>query len=149
MKVRFYFLICYLIEQCDFVCQPHNSHQTLKKILKNAITHTHTHAHTFTCTYIVISFVLGSAYGVIIIIIGNGHTELSSNPGLTVCSSHSASILGKDMNPIILPPALGKLFGRLGSLTFIWQPVLEKKNSEFKYLKTDFVSYFAHDRRIR
>ena len=32
------------------------------------------------------------------------------------------------MNPIILPPALGKSLGRLGSLTLVWQPVYEKEN---------------------
>ena len=37
--------------------------------------------------------------------------------------SHSINILGKGMNPIILYPGMGKQYGRLGSLTFVWQPV--------------------------
>ena len=52
-----------------------------------------------------------------------------------VCISHSANNLGKSLNPIILPPAVDKLLGRLGSLTLVGWPVLEKENSEFKPLK--------------
>ena len=51
------------------------------------------------------------------------------------------------MNPIILPPAMGKLNGRLGSSALVRQLVLEKENSEFKpvklRLKIDLVSYRA------
>ena len=43
--------------------------------------------------------------GVMVIIVGNGHGDMSSNPG---CISHSTNTLGKGMNPIILPPAMGK-----------------------------------------
>ena len=47
------------------------------------------------------------------------------------------------MNPIILPPAMGKWQGRLGSSAL----VKEKENSEFKpvilRLKIDLVSYPA------
>ena len=41
------------------------------------------------------------ARGVMVIIVGNGHDE-------TDCISHSTNTLGKGMNPIILPPAMGK-----------------------------------------
>ena len=40
-----------------------------------------------------------------VIIIGNGHVDDSSNP---VCISHSANTLGKGMNPTILSPPIGK-----------------------------------------
>ena len=42
-----------------------------------------------------------------IIVVGNGHDDTSSNPGRD-CISHSTNTLGKGMNPIILPPAMGK-----------------------------------------
>ena len=49
----------------------------------------------------------------------------------------------KSTNPTILPPALG----RLGSLTLLSQPVLEKENFEFKpakiRLKIDLVLHTA------
>ena len=38
--------------------------------------------------------------GVMVIVLGNGHGDTSSNPG--------TNTLGKGMNPIILPPAMGK-----------------------------------------
>ena len=41
----------------------------------------------------------------------------------TVCISHSADTFGKGMNPVILPPAIGKYQGRLGSLILVKQPV--------------------------
>ena len=51
------------------------------------------------------------------------------------------------MNPIILPPAMGKQYGRLGSWALVRQLVKEKENSEFKpvklCLKNDLVSYPA------
>ena len=43
------------------------------------------------------------ARGVMVIVVGNGHGDTSSN-----CISHSTNTLGKGMNPIILPPAMGK-----------------------------------------
>ena len=43
---------------------------------------------------------LGGAHGVMVIVVGNGHGDTSSNPGHI---SHSAN-----MNPITLPPAMGK-----------------------------------------
>ena len=42
-----------------------------------------------------------------VIVAGIGHGDTSSNPG-TDCISHSTNTLGKGMNPIILPPAMGK-----------------------------------------
>ena len=47
------------------------------------------------------------ARGVMVIVVGNGHGDTSSNPGRD-CISHSTNTLGKGMNPIILPPAMGK-----------------------------------------
>ena len=45
--------------------------------------------------------------GVVVIVVGNGHGDSSSNPG-RVIAFHSTNTLGKGMNPIILPPAMGK-----------------------------------------
>ena len=51
----------------------------------------------------------GGACGVMVIVIGNGHGDTSSNPGREWLHFHIALIpLGKGMNPIILPPAMGK-----------------------------------------
>ena len=47
------------------------------------------------------------AHGVMVIVVGNGHGYTSSNPGPD-CISHHTNTLGKGMNPIILPPAMGK-----------------------------------------
>ena len=48
------------------------------------------------------------------------------------------------MNPLPLPLAMGKWYGRQGYLTSIRQPIEKKKNSEFKTgvlrLKIDFTS---------
>ena len=52
------------------------------------------------------------------------------------------------MYSTIPAPVMGKLSGRLGFLTLVWQPVSEKENSEFEpgklCLKTDLKSHFAH-----
>ena len=48
---------------------------------------------------------LGGARGVMVIVVGNVHGDTSSNPD---CISHSTNTLGKGVNPIILPPAMGK-----------------------------------------
>ena len=57
-----------------------------------------------------------------------------------------ANTLGEGINQFILSPAT--LLDRLDSLTFVWQPILEKKNFEFKpvklRLKIDFVSHPDH-----
>ena len=44
--------------------------------------------------------------GVMVIVVGNGHDDTSSNPGRD-CISHSTNTLRKGMNPI-LPPPMGK-----------------------------------------
>ena len=41
-------------------------------------------------------------------VVGNGRGDTSSNLDETDCISHNTNILGKGMNPIILPPAMGK-----------------------------------------
>ena len=46
--------------------------------------------------------------GVMVIVVGNEHSNTSSNLDKTDCISHSTNTLGKGMNPIILPPAMGK-----------------------------------------
>ena len=50
---------------------------------------------------------LGGARGVMVIVVGNEHGDMSSNPGRD-CISHSTNTFGKGMNSIILPPAMGK-----------------------------------------
>ena len=50
----------------------------------------------------------GGARGIMVIVVGNGHSDPSSNLDETDCISHSTKTLGKGMNPIILPPAMGK-----------------------------------------
>ena len=52
-----------------------------------------------------------------VIIVGNGYGNMSSNPGqsgLFFFFSHSSNTLWKGMNPIILPPAMGKQTDFLG-----------------------------------
>ena len=44
-----------------------------------------------------------------VIVVVNGHGDTSSKPD---CISHSTNTLGKCMNPIILPPAMGKIVGQ-------------------------------------
>ena len=48
----------------------------------------------------------GGARGVMVIVVGNGHGDTSSNPDKTDYISHSSNTQG--MNPIILPLAMGK-----------------------------------------
>ena len=50
---------------------------------------------------------IGGARSVMVIVLGKGHGDTSSNPGRD-CISYSANTLGKGMNPIILTPAMGK-----------------------------------------
>ena len=45
---------------------------------------------------------IGGARGVMVIVAGNGHGDE------TDCISHSTNTLGKGMNPIIFPLAIGK-----------------------------------------
>ena len=55
-----------------------------------------------------LSFLGGGARGVVVIVVGNGHGDTSSNLDETDCISHSTNTHDKGMNPIILPPAMGK-----------------------------------------
>ena len=48
------------------------------------------------------------ARGVMAIVVGNEHNNTSSILGETDCISYSTNTLGKGMNLIILPPAMGK-----------------------------------------
>ena len=50
----------------------------------------------------------GGACGVMVIIIGNDTVIQVHIPDQASCVSHSTNTLGKGMNPIILPPAMGK-----------------------------------------
>ena len=53
----------------------------------------------------------GGARGVVVIVVGNGHGDTSSNPGrdwLHFTNTHSTNTLGKGMNSSILTPAMGK-----------------------------------------
>ena len=45
---------------------------------------------------------------VVVIIIGNGHSDPNSNPRWRCCISHCTNTPGKNMNPIILPLSMGK-----------------------------------------
>ena len=54
-----------------------------------------------------VSSTISGARGVIVIVVGNGHGDTSSNPEQD-CISHSSNTLGKGMNPIILTPAMCK-----------------------------------------
>ena len=98
--------------------------------------HTYTHTHTYIHTHIYIynSQELNTTIRVQIL-------------DETDCISHSTNTLGKGMNPIIPPPAMGKQQDRLGSSALVRQLVQEKENSEFKpvklRLKIDLVSYPA------
>ena len=55
-----------------------------------------------------LSYLYGGACGVRVIIIGNGHSNQSSNPRWGSCISHGTNTLGKGINPIILALAMGK-----------------------------------------
>ena len=65
----------------------------------------------------------------------------------TNCISHSTNTLGKGMNPIILPPAMGKIVGQTRFFSLGEATSLEEENSEFKLvklrLKIDLVSHPA------
>ena len=45
-----------------------------------------------------------------VIVVGSGHGDTSSNHGRDF--PHSTNTLGKGMNPIILPPDMGKIVGQ-------------------------------------
>ena len=71
-------------------------------MVKYARIHEYPYMRVYTDSIIHIS-VYGGARGVMVIVAGIGHGDTSSNP-----ISHSTNTLGKGMNPIILPPAMGK-----------------------------------------
>ena len=48
------------------------------------------------------------ARSVMVIVVGNGHATRVQTLDETGCVSHSTNTLGKGMNPIILPSAMGK-----------------------------------------
>ena len=60
----------------------------------------------------------------------------------TFCTLHISNIFGKNMHTTILSPAIGKFQGRLGSLTLLLQPVLEKENSVQVHIKDVYFSFF-------
>ena len=53
-------------------------------------------------------YICGGARGVMVIVVGNGHGDMSSILDEADCISHSTKTLEKVMNPIILPPAMSK-----------------------------------------
>ena len=65
-----------------------------------------------------------------------------------VCILHIANTRGKSINPTIIPPSMGRYWGKLNSLTLSWQPVEEKESCQFKpvklHLKINIVSHPAH-----
>ena len=63
------------------------------------------------CSYLSIDnglLILSCVRNVMVIVVGNGHGDMSSNPGRDIAFSHSTNTLGNGMNPIILPPAMDK-----------------------------------------
>ena len=50
----------------------------------------------------------GVARGVMVIVVGNGHGDRIQILDEADCISHITNTLGKGMNPIIIPPAMGK-----------------------------------------
>ena len=50
----------------------------------------------------------GGARGVVVIVVGNGHGNSSSNPRGGCLFLHSGNNFGKGMNPTILSPAMDK-----------------------------------------
>ena len=53
--------------------------------------------------------IIGGACGVMVIVVGNGHSDTSSNPErVSWHFFHNNNTLGKDIKPIIIPPAIEK-----------------------------------------
>ena len=50
----------------------------------------------------------GGTYGAIVIVVGDGHGDLSSNSRKAVCISHGTYTNGKGLNPNILLLAMAK-----------------------------------------
>ena len=91
-----------------------------------------------------------------VIVVGNEHGDPISNTGFAsicedVCISHNAYSVGNGMNLAILPQVMSKLYGRLLSLTFVWQSV-KRENSGLKPVKLririDLVSHPAHEEKL-
>ena len=58
----------------------------------------------------------GDVRGVMVTVVGNGPGDRSSKPWTRLVAFNIVQIpFEKGMNPVILPPARGKLWGRLGS----------------------------------
>ena len=74
-------------------CQPLLSYIMRNSIFLLASTYIYNHSY---------------AHGVMVAVIGIGHGNTSSNLDVADCISHNTNTLEKDMNPIILPPAMGK-----------------------------------------
>ena len=60
------------------------------------------------CLVPIVSWKVRGARGVMVIFVRNGHGDTSSNPGWDIAFHIALIPLGKGMNPIILPPAMGK-----------------------------------------
>ena len=65
-------------------------------------------------------------HDVIDIVIGNNHGVRIQDLGEVVCISHDVKIFGKDMNPIILVTAMGKIIGRIGNFKLGMATTLEE-----------------------
>ena len=64
--------------------------------------------HTVRVSVVIYREHTGSSRDVMVIVVGNGHGDTCSNPRKVDCISHRINILGKGMDPIILPPAIDK-----------------------------------------
>ena len=67
-----------------------------------------------------------------VISIGNEYGYRSSYHEQGFCILHSTNILGKSMNPTILPPAMSKIVGQTGLVNLGMSTNLGENNSEFK-----------------
>ena len=82
---------------------------------------------------------------------GNGYGNQVKIQDQIVYTSHGANTLGKNMNPSILPPTMGKIIEQFGIFNFGIATVLEKENSLFKPVKLriniDLVSHSVRKER--
>ena len=53
-------------------------------------------------------YIYGGARGVMVIVAGNGHGDTIQILTETDCISYNTNTFGKCMDPVILPPAMGK-----------------------------------------
>ena len=65
-----------------------------------------------------IHLITRGAHGVMNIIVGNQHINPSSNLDEAVYISHGTNILGKGINPTILPQVMGKIMEQNGLFSF-------------------------------